>query len=78
MENNNTYFILQHNKNDKIFRASFQTKQKKNHKNFVTTSHMVKKTRKKKVTTCNKKMLSTPLMYAIQRNLVSFFLQRDT
>lgn len=28
MENNNTYFILQHSKNDKIFRASLQTEQK--------------------------------------------------
>lgn len=29
MENNNTYFILQHNKNTKIFRVSFQTRQNK-------------------------------------------------
>lgn len=49
MENNNTYFILQHNKNTKMLRASFQTRQnKKTHKNSVATSHVVRKTRKKK------------------------------
>lgn len=40
MENKNTYFILQHNKNNKIFRASLQARQKKSQalKNFVATS----------------------------------------
>lgn len=29
MENKNIYFILQHNENNKMFRASFQARQKK-------------------------------------------------